>query len=248
LITKIIGAIAMVDEQETVGNDQLGQDRGRGQANRRYEVLHSEDCAWLIEDRTGETRPVHGYLSVADVQAVGLDHAFQLVNSLETPRHAHPVVEAFVNPRRATSVGDVIIDPEGRAYRVEEHGFSEFQGLSRPGFEQAAANPRQQWYDDGLGALGLPGYTWEDRSARDKLSYLAGFAGVYEVSFERFADAARQMLGMAPGQEFTAEHAGYAKEEFDGAQEKQARRRADRQRRAAMVAAGHESRRRRRRI
>lgn len=70
-------------------------------------------------------------------------------------------------------------------------------------FDDIARNLRQRWYADGLGDLGEK---WEDRPPMAHVWYLADFAGAYNVSFERFAEAAKPLLGMAPGQGFTADH------------------------------------------
>jgi hypothetical protein len=74
---------------------------------------------------------------------------------------------------------------------------------SRPdAFDQVAANLRQQWYNDGLGAFG----EWETHPMLSKLAYLADFAVAMGVSFERFAEAARGVVGLKPDQQFTPEH------------------------------------------
>src|SRR5689334_23023924 len=85
----------------------------------RDEVLHSDDRAWMIQNRMGERYPIHGYLLVANVQADGLDVAFRLTKHGATSWSEHPGVEALVDNPRATSVGDVVIDPERRAHLVE---------------------------------------------------------------------------------------------------------------------------------
>ena len=88
----------------------------------------------------------------------------------------------------------------------------------------------QQWYDDGMG---YPG-EWEELPAQDKVSYLANCAAAYDVSYDRFADAAARTLGLEPGQEFTADQARFVQHEFDQHREIYAQRRADRRRAVAM--------------
>jgi hypothetical protein len=90
-------------------------------------------------------------------------------------------------------------------------------------FDSVAANLRQQWYDDGLGA---GGDRWEDQSTRYKVSYLAEFAGANTAPFKRFAEAARPLLGMAPGEEFTADQE-WVTHEFHASREKYESRRVE---------------------
>ena len=103
--------------------------------------------------------------------------------------------------------------------------------MSRKGFDQVAANLRQHWYDDGLD---FAGDKWEDRPALAKLAYLADFAGALDVSFERFAEAARGVLGMEPGQEFTPDHEWFIAHEFQQVQQRYGRSCAEQQRPAEL--------------
>jgi hypothetical protein len=91
-------------------------------------------------------------------------------------------------------------------------------------FDRVAGNLRQQWYDDGFG---MTGDRWENEPVLTKLSYLADYAGAYDVSFERYVKAARQALDMTDGQEFTAEHNTAATELFHRSQAKYAHSRAE---------------------
>lgn len=77
-------------------------------------------------------------------------------------------------------------------------------------FDAVAANLRQQWHYDGMDAFG----TWEAFPTLGKLSYLAEFAVAMGVSFERFEEAARGVLSLQAGQQFTPEHEWFIAHEF----------------------------------
>src|SRR5579884_2137228 len=77
-------------------------------------------------------------------------------------------------------------------------------------FDEVAANLRQQWHNDGLDAFGR----WDEHPMLAKLAYLAEFAVAMGVSFERFAEAARSVVGLNPGQQFTPEHEWFIAHEF----------------------------------
>ena len=89
-------------------------------------------------------------------------------------------------------------------------------------FDQVAANLRQQWLDDGLG---YAGDLWEGQPTLYKLTYLANFAAAMGVSFERYEEAARGVVGLGPGQQFTPEHEWFIAHEFQEATGKYASRR-----------------------
>jgi hypothetical protein len=80
-------------------------------------------------------------------------------------------------------------------------------------FDRVAANLGQQWYDDGLGFDG-EGWRWEDQPPLAQVAYLANYAGTYNVSFERFAEAAKPLLSMTAGQEFTADHDWFVTQQY----------------------------------
>jgi hypothetical protein len=75
------------------------------------------------------------YVHVANVQANGLRETVELTtdngsifHGNEKPWEHNRGVECLGHPRikqRDTDRGDVIIDPQGHAYRVEQNGFSE---------------------------------------------------------------------------------------------------------------------------
>jgi hypothetical protein len=54
-----------------------------------------------------------------------LDDALRLTNYLHAPWDQHQEVQALVDDPHSTSVGDVIVEPKGDAYRAEDDGFAE---------------------------------------------------------------------------------------------------------------------------
>ena len=60
---------------------------------------------------------------VADVDTDDLNLAFRLTNDVGWNWWLNPEVSAYVKPCRSTSVGDVIVLPDGEAYVVLAAGF-----------------------------------------------------------------------------------------------------------------------------
>jgi len=90
-------------------------------------------------------------------------------------------------------------------------------------FDQVAADLGQQWLDDGLG---YAGDLWEGQPTLYKLTYLANFAAAMGVSFERFAEAARGIVGRETGRPCTPEQEWFIAYEFQEATGKYASYRA----------------------
>jgi hypothetical protein len=82
------------------------------------------------------------------------------------------------------------------------------QAVEMDAFDRVAANPEQQWLDDGHGSL------WRDLPADNQVGFLAAYAARHDVSFDRFTDAARRMFGMGPGQKFTADDEWHLRGQF----------------------------------
>jgi hypothetical protein len=180
-----------------------------------YQVWHDAGGPQSRLGRILEGRPAtpfpEGYVHVANVQAIGLGDAVERTRLKGTirefdgfPWQANPGVESASRTQRDTDEGDVIVDPHGQAYRVERHGLpgqTDDRGKSariqvnnrRPdAFDSAVANLRRQWRDDGLDdVFGA----WRDLPAEDKVGYLATFAAVHDVTYQRFAKAAQHVLG-----------------------------------------------------
>jgi len=65
-----------------------------------------------------------GYDLVATVEGFGLDEAFSRTNTIDFPWWENAcVVKTVDGGVRSTSVGDVIVDADGVAWRVEATGF-----------------------------------------------------------------------------------------------------------------------------
>jgi hypothetical protein len=119
--------------------DHDGPERGNG----RYQVW--QDRGWpesrLAHMLHGEQTPFpEGYIHVANVQAESLAQAMELTVDTGSflrpdgdPPHKSWIqnegVQVLVKRpySRDTDVGDVIVDPQGLAYRVERDGFTEVQ-------------------------------------------------------------------------------------------------------------------------
>lgn len=65
------------------------------------------------------------YEKVAEVEATNLDDAYQLTNNIDSDWTTNAGVRAEPGRFRSTSVGDVIVDGEGRAWRCEPVGWAE---------------------------------------------------------------------------------------------------------------------------
>jgi hypothetical protein len=65
-------------------------------------------------------------------------------------------------------------------------------------FDRMAADPGKEWSAVGFGALS----SWENVSAASKVAFIASYAAVYDVPFERFEKAAKDAI---VGQELDGE-------------------------------------------
>jgi hypothetical protein len=76
---------------------------------------------------------VHGYAHVASVEARDLQHAVELTVHGDRAWWENPEVKASVTGSRSTAADDVIVDPQGRAYRFEGHrSFREVEAAILP--------------------------------------------------------------------------------------------------------------------
>jgi len=64
-----------------------------------------------------------GFELVAELETEDLDKVFRLTNDCGEDWWLNKGVTAFVVPSRSTSVGDVIVLPNGQGYTVEPIGF-----------------------------------------------------------------------------------------------------------------------------
>jgi hypothetical protein len=103
-----------------------------------YTVYHNQDPSALLFDRLQEM----GYVlrenlhKVAMVRATKLGQVFELTNHIEGSWTQNPEILGLqtntpwgINPR-STSVGDVILDPQGKAWIVAPMGFKELENFS----------------------------------------------------------------------------------------------------------------------
>ena len=67
----------------------------------------------------------HAYRLVAHVDTAELDEAFALTNHNETTWFDNPSVQCVCRRARSTSVGDVLIVPEGTTYLCRGSGWSQ---------------------------------------------------------------------------------------------------------------------------
>jgi hypothetical protein len=83
----------------------------------RYEVFHAIMPNYGLGPHP---RWPDAYQLVVSVEARNLEEVFELTNLWpETPR-----IRYLVRDPRSTSVGDVVVDPHGRAYRCESCSWS----------------------------------------------------------------------------------------------------------------------------
>jgi len=66
-----------------------------------------------------------GYRCVAVVQTTDLEKVFRLTNHHEEDWTSNPGVCCPDPRQRSTSVGDVVVGPDGRMWRCEDFGWSE---------------------------------------------------------------------------------------------------------------------------
>ncbi len=121
---------------------------------KNYQVWH--DAGWpqsRINQMLGGWPPSRfpeDYIHVANVQANGLRETVQMTTDKgsflegnEIPWERKRGVESLGHPRfkqRDTDRGDVIVDPQGRAYRVEKDSFSEIElGNGREAYQKTLA-------------------------------------------------------------------------------------------------------------
>ena len=113
----------LADAKEVL-HDAPADDRADGRGE--YQVWHIDDYEQALLNRfRGADDPAfpEAYTRVATVRAGSLDQVFALTNDGENPWQENPGVIGI--DARCTSVGDVIIDPQGKPYRVENTGFKE---------------------------------------------------------------------------------------------------------------------------
>lgn len=100
-----------------------------------YHVYHtSDDLVGIAATRFGAPMPrfPEDYTHIAVVEANSLGKAFELTNSddrdwIDKRGVKQARVEGLDTVPRSTSIGDVIVDPEGQAHRVNSGGFERIE-------------------------------------------------------------------------------------------------------------------------
>lgn len=102
-----------------------------------YQVWHANDLGALHQSRMERQPYVHGYTLAGSVEARDLEDAVTLANDIHRRGWRNPEVKATViGSPRFTLDGDVIVDPQGRAYFFE--GFGSFREIEAGGLGLAA--------------------------------------------------------------------------------------------------------------
>jgi hypothetical protein len=99
-----------------------------------YQVWHANDREAVHQSRMEREPYVHGYAYAASVEARDLQHAAELtVETVDRAWWLNPEVKAVAVWARDTGAGDVIVDPQGRAYLFEGYRtFREVEAVSFP--------------------------------------------------------------------------------------------------------------------
>jgi hypothetical protein len=90
-----------------------------GRRDGRFQVWHANDVEAVSQSELEGGPFGHGYTLAARVEARNVVDAFYATNHGDTPWPQQPGAEALIDEPRSTAAGDVIVDPEGRVYRVE---------------------------------------------------------------------------------------------------------------------------------
>ncbi|MBP7937609.1 MAG: hypothetical protein KA354_23455 [Phycisphaerae bacterium] len=85
-------------------------------------VYHAIPADFGWESRPSTFRP-SCYRLVAEVETVDLKMAYSLTNHGEDDWARNRGVKARGNERRSTSVGDILVTPDNRVFRVASFGF-----------------------------------------------------------------------------------------------------------------------------
>jgi len=109
------------DKWRNVNKEQPRHGNGRP-----HRVFHAKEPTFGFGPHP---RWPEGYRLVAEVDAKGLEEVFGLTNDLGHGWTLNPGVRGLVPRQRSTSVGDVVVGPDGRIWRCEPIGWSEIQLL-----------------------------------------------------------------------------------------------------------------------
>lgn len=92
-----------------------------------YKVYHANtrDTRFEHNPDAWVNRKDGDYLHVANVEADSLQEVYRLTNHIDHSWTDNPQAEPVGNEHRSTSVGDVIVDAEGKAHMVASFGFTD---------------------------------------------------------------------------------------------------------------------------
>lgn len=91
----------------------------------KFEVWHAVPRGNFLGDRDYAAKFPEGYEHVADVEAAEPHQVYQLTNHIDTPWTQNPEVTVHTAQARSTSVGDVLVHPDGRREMYDWLGFWE---------------------------------------------------------------------------------------------------------------------------
>jgi hypothetical protein len=117
-------------------------------------------------------------------------------------------------------------------WREARHGPQPSEALTEE-FRRVVGRISEQWTLDGFAAVSG---RWEGLSAEQQIGYLADLAGAHHVSFEEFTAAARQVLGVTPGQELSPDDESNLRTQYGAGQHQLARLQADQNQRTRTAA------------
>jgi len=92
-----------------------------------YEIYHADARVFrnTLLGEYDDIDPQKDYSCVARITAQNVDDAYRLSNSIDHYWGDNPeVLITFRSALRSTSVGDIIVDPEGVKHRVARMGFT----------------------------------------------------------------------------------------------------------------------------
>jgi hypothetical protein len=167
-IDRSINFLGLEGERKAI--DLIRRELGRSPG--LFQVWHANDLEAVHQSRMEREPYMHGYTHVADVEARDLQHAAELTVHTDRDWWLNPEVKVAVVGSRDTAAGDVIVDPQGRAYRFEGYrSFREVEAADLPLLSPGMDRVEQAVTDS--------------RSARSSLLPPPGWAEERQASQER---------------------------------------------------------------
>ena len=91
-------------------------------------VFHAVSFIWPCPE-TANVGALTVYALVAEIETDDPQIAFDLTNNIDKDWTLNPSIRAFVDSCRSTSVGDMIVTPDGEAYLVLPVGFRQLSAF-----------------------------------------------------------------------------------------------------------------------